>query len=68
MWFHDLPPLATICGSIVATHAGATSTEMAMALAYESAPGEYITKAASAVRTTQEGEAMTLLLCVCWLA
>ena len=71
---HELPPRATICGAIVATIAimatnvGATLAGMAIALAYKSAPGEYHTQVASGVGTSQEGEAMTLLLCVRRLA
>ena len=38
--FHDLTPLATIRGAIVATNAGTTLVGMTMAVAYESAPGE----------------------------
>ena len=46
--------------AIVATDAGATPLGMA------TAPRR--TKVASRVRTSQEGEAMTLLLCVCQMA
>ena len=68
IWFHELLSLATIRGAIVATDAGATLAWKVMVLAYESAPGEYITKVASGVGTSQDGEAMTLLLCVRQLA
>ena len=44
-WFHDLPALAMIHGAIVATGTGTTPAGMAMALAYEHAPGEYTTMA-----------------------
>ena len=39
-----------------------------MAIAYESAPGEYTTVTTSGMGTSQEGEALTLLLCVTQLA
>ena len=32
LWFHELPPLATIRGAVLATDAGATLAGMAMAL------------------------------------
>ena len=67
-WFHDLPVLAMIHGAIVATDAGTTPASMAMALAYEHAPGEYTTVATLGVGTSQEGEALTVLLCVKQLA
>ena len=68
IWFHELPPLATIHGAIVVTDAGATPAGSAMALAHESAPRECCTQVASGVGTSQEGEAMTLLLCIRRLA
>ena len=37
---------------------------MVMVFAYEHAPGQYNTRVASGVGTSQRGEAMTLLLCV----
>ena len=40
IWFHDLPPPATISGAIVATNAGTAKAGMVMALAYKNAPGE----------------------------
>ena len=64
--FYDLQPVATISGAITATNAGTTPEGMAMALAYEHALGQYNTKAASVVGTSQEGEA--LVLCVRQLA
>ena len=64
IWFHDLPPLATIHGAIVATDAGTTPAGMAMAPAYEHAPGQNMTVTTSGMGTSQEGEALTLLLCV----
>ena len=63
-WFHGALPLATIIGAIMATDAGATTAGMAMALTYEDAPGRYNTRVASRVGTSQESEAMTLLLSV----
>ena len=68
MWFHDLPPPATIHGAIVATDTGTTRVGMAMALVYEHVPGWYTAVAASGVGTSQEGEALTLLLCAHRLA
>ena len=35
IWFHDLPPLATIHGAIVATDASTTPAGMLMAITYE---------------------------------
>ena len=64
IWFHDLPPLATIRGAIVATDTGTTPAGMTMALAYERAPGECTTETTSGIGTSQEGEALTLLLYV----
>ena len=61
IWFHDLPLLATIRGAIVATDAGTTLAGMTMVLAHER---EYTTKITSGIGTSQEGEALTLLLCV----
>ena len=63
VWSHELPLLATITRAIVATGAGTTPAGMAMALAYEHAPGRYKTVVASEVGTSHEGEALTLLLC-----
>ena len=53
LWFHGPPPLATIIGAIVATDAGTTQVGIVMALAYESAPGEYHTRVASGVGASQ---------------
>ena len=55
-----MPLPATISKAIVATQVG-----MLMALAYESAPGEYHTWVASGVGSSQEGEAMSLKLLFC---
>ena len=68
IWFHDLPPLATICGAIMATDACTTPAGMTMAIAYESARGEYIAVTTSGMGTSQEGEALTPRLCVRQLA
>ena len=68
VWFHELPPLATISRAIVATDAGTTPAGMAMALAYDHAPWRYRSVVASGVETSQEGEALTLLLCARQLA
>ena len=46
----------------MATDTGAGPARMATAITYESAPGEYNTKVASGVRTSQEGVAMNLIL------
>ena len=62
IWFRDLPLLAMIHGAIVATDAGTTPAGMAMALAYEHALGKHTTVATSGVWTSQEAEALTLLL------
>ena len=62
IWFHDLPPLATIRGAIMATDAGTTPVGMTMVIAYERAPGEYATETASGIGTSQEGKAPALLL------
>ena len=67
LWFHDLPPLATIQGTIVAADAGTTPVG-------GNDHGACIRTCASATEcplgwgTSQEGKAMTLLLCVRWLA
>ena len=39
---------------------------MTMVITYESAPGKYATVTTSGVETSQEGVALTLLLCVSW--
>ena len=51
-----------ISGAIVATDAGTTPAGMAIALAYEHALGQYKTMVTLGVGTSQEGEALTLLL------
>ena len=61
VWFHDLPALATLRGSVVAVDAGATQAGMAMAGVVQSGPGEYQAQVASGVGTSQEGGAMALL-------
>ena len=61
VWFHDLPALATLRGSVVAVDAGATQAGMAMAGVVQSGLGEYQAQVASGVGTSQEGEAMALL-------
>ena len=68
IWLHDLPPLARIRRAIVNTDASTTPAGMAMAIAYESAQGEYKTVTPSGVETSQEGEALTVLLYVRQLA
>ena len=61
IWFHDLPALATLRGTVVAVDAGATRAGMAMAGVAQSGPAAYQTQVASGVGTSQEGEAMILL-------
>ena len=61
--FHELLSLATISEAIVVTNASTPTAGMAMALAYEHAPGRYKTKVALGVGTSQDGEAPTLVLC-----
>ena len=68
IWFHDLPLRATIRGAILATGAGTIPAGMRMVIAYESAPGEYTAVTTLGMGTSQEGEAMTVLLCVGQLA
>ena len=68
IWFHELPPLATINGAIIATDASTTVVGMVRVLVHERTRGEYNTRVALGVGTSQEGEAMTLLLYVRWLA
>ena len=68
IWFHDLLPLATISGAIVATAPGTTMLGMVMVPAFQSAQGEYYTRGTSGVGTSQVGEAMTLKLSVLQLA
>ena len=62
IWFHDLPLLATIQGAIVATNTG--TTPVGIKRAYEREPREYTSETTSGIETSQEGEALTLLLCV----
>ena len=52
MWFHEMPPLATISGAIVATDASITLAGMIMALGYESVLAEYCTSGASGMGTS----------------
>ena len=61
IWFHDLPALATLRGTVVAVDAGTTQAGMAMAGVAQSGPEAYRTHVASGVGTSQEGEAMILL-------
>ena len=61
VWFHDLPALATLRGSVVAVDAGATQAGMPMAGVVQSGPGEYHAQVASGVGASEEGEAMALL-------
>ena len=60
IWFHDLPTLSTLCGTVAAV-AGTTQAGMAMAGVAQSGPEAYRTHVASGVGTSQEGEAMILL-------
>ena len=53
-----------ISGAIVATDAGTTPAGMAMALVHEHAPDSTAPGVALGVGISQEGEAMSLLLCV----
>ena len=39
IWFHDLPALATLCGTVAAVDAGTTQAGMAMAGVAQSGPG-----------------------------
>ena len=68
IWFHDLPALATLRGTVVAVDAGATRAGMTMAGVAQSPPTTYQSRVASGVGTSQEGEAMILLSYVRWLA
>ena len=61
IWFHDLPALATLRGTVAAVDAGTTQAGMAMAGIAHSGPEAYRTHVASGVGTSQEGEAMILL-------
>ena len=61
MWFHDLPALATLRGTVAAVDAGATRAGMSMAGVAQSGPTAYQTHVASGVGTSQQGEAMILL-------
>ena len=64
VWFHDVPPLATISGAVVATDTETTEAGVVMTICVHSAPGEHHPRVASGVRTSHEGEAMVLHLCV----
>ena len=68
IWFHDLPALATLRGTVAAVDAGTTQAGVAMAGVALSGPEAYRTHVASGVGTSQEGEAMILLLYVRRLA
>ena len=61
VWFHDLPPLATLRGNVVAVDAGTAQAGMAMAGVVQSGPEAYQAQVASGVGTSQEREAMVLL-------
>ena len=61
IWFHDLPALATLRGTVVAVDAGTTPAGMAMAGVAERGHEAYQAQVASGVGTSQEGEAMVLL-------
>ena len=67
IWFHDLPALATLHGTVAAVDAE-TQAGMAMAGVAQSRPEADPTRVASGVGTSQEGEAMILLLYVRRLA
>ena len=58
IWFHDLPALATLRGTIAAVYAGTTPAGMAMAGVTQCGHGAYQAHVASRVGTSQEGEAM----------
>ena len=60
IWFHDLPALAILRGTIAAVDAGTTSAGMAMAGVVQSGLEAYQTHVASGVGTSQEGEAILL--------
>ena len=68
IWFHDLPALATLRGTIAAVDAGTTPAGMAMVGVAQSGHEAYRAHAASRVGTSQEGEAMILLSYVMGLA
>ena len=61
IWFHELPALATLRGTVVAVDAGATRGGMAMAGVAQNGPATYQAQVASAVGTSQDGGAMILL-------
>ena len=61
IWFHDLPALATLRGTVAAVDAGTTQAGMPMAGVAQSEPEADWTHLASGVGTSQEGEAMILL-------
>ena len=58
IWFHDMPALATLRGTIAVVDAGTTPAGMAMAGVTQNGHGAYRTHMASGVGTSQEGEAM----------
>ena len=55
IWFHDLPELATLRGTIAAVHAGTTPAGMAMAGVAQTGHEAYQPHVASGVGTCQEG-------------
>ena len=61
IWFHALPALATLRGTIAAVDAGTTRAGVAMAGVAQSGHEAYLTHVASGLGTSQEGEAMILL-------
>ena len=61
IWFHDLPALTTLRGTVAAVDAGAMRAGMPMAGVAKSGPAAYQAHVASGVGTSQEGEAMILL-------
>ena len=67
IWFHDLPALSTLRGTIAAVDAGTTPAGMAMVGVAQSGLEAYQTHVASGVGTFQEGQAMILLrTSTCW--
>ena len=52
IWFHDLPALATLRGTVAAVDAGTTPVGMAMAGIAQSGPEAYPTQVAFGVGTS----------------
>ena len=61
IWFHGMPAVATVRSTIIAVDGGATQAGVAMARVAQRGPQAYKAHVASGVRTSQEGEAMTLM-------